>query len=108
MVLCDNEILAALENGALKITPRPSASDIGTTAIDLHLSDEFRRWKRPTGGMKVALDPGGKGFDYVELAKAHTEDVASADDGSVTIEPRSRYYRGNCRATDCLAAGCAG
>lgn len=37
--------------------------------------------------MKVAIDPGGEDFSYVELAQIHTEDVASGDDGSVTIEP---------------------
>lgn len=86
MILSDAELRKAIERQALIITPGPTAADIKTSAIDLHLADEFRRWKQPTPGASVVIDPWAAEFQ--EYAAAYTEVVPHEADGSVVLQPK--------------------
>src|SRR5947209_3249873 len=86
MILCDSEILVALNSGQLVIEPRPPNDHITTTAIDLTLGNEFMRWHRPAGkAVELTIDPSQPDFltDCAELSQA----VPADPDGSVVIEP---------------------
>ncbi len=58
MILCDHEIDAAIESGEIRIEPKPLKSQIASTAIDLRVGDDFRRWKRAlwTPGLSPVID----------------------------------------------------
>lgn len=86
MILSDSEIRKAIERQALIITPAPNDGAIKTSAIDLHLSDEFRRWKTPVPGTSVVIDPWGTEFQA--YAAQYTEVVPAESDGSVILHPQ--------------------
>lgn len=65
MILSDREIQAALERGAVRITPAPVLGQFSSTAVDLTLGSELRTqgtaiqleiWN--VGGLAIVLDPG--------------------------------------------------
>jgi dCTP deaminase len=87
MVLSDNEIRTALANGDIIIDP-PPAQITTTTALDLTLGDEIKRWKPIAGtGLNRVVDPSADEFDFDELAALQTEDVPRESDGSIVLEP---------------------
>ncbi len=89
MILSDREILAALERGAIAIDPVPAGSLWSSTAIDLRLAAQLRRWNPPKiGGVAVAVDPHHDEFDINALLDQCTETVAIGREGYV-LEPRS-------------------
>jgi dCTP deaminase len=89
MILCDNEIRAALELGALVITPPPTPDKIKPSAVDLRLGREFRQWQTGVAGATLTLDPGSDGFNYMEVARTYTREVPLSADGTITVEPKA-------------------
>lgn len=57
------------------IKPSPTAEAYTTTAVDLTLNDEFKRWRKATAGAEVVLDPWDKGFSLNEVSSTHMEPV---------------------------------
>lgn len=80
MILSDREIAAALERGAIRITPVPAPVAWSSTAVDLTLDGEISRWKSPAAGDAVVC-PGRHDFDYVQIAAAQTERVVLGQEG---------------------------
>ena len=60
MILCDHQIRKAIFEGHLIIKPTPDPSQIQSTAIDLRVGDDFKRWNRALSargfGAKIDLD----------------------------------------------------
>jgi dCTP deaminase len=44
-----------------------------STAVDLTLDKQVRRWKKPKGGVKRTVCPGSADFDFTSLAAENTE-----------------------------------
>lgn len=44
MILSNDGIKKALANGALEISPAPDETQYTTSAVDLHLGEEFNVW----------------------------------------------------------------
>ncbi len=87
MILCDTEIRAALRSRQLVIDPAPPAGHIATSAVDLMLGREFRRWRSPEGeAASIAIDPSQPDF-YRSHAVQFLEPVPTDGDGSVIIRP---------------------
>ena len=87
MILSDREILAAVQRGDIGITPlAPFRSKPWTsTALDLTLDAEIRRWKTIKGaGQSTNIDPMDVDFNSDELIARHTteEDCRS---GTIVI-----------------------
>jgi dCTP deaminase len=87
MILCDSEIRAALHYGTLLITPAPMNEDIATTAIDLRLGGELKRWKKPVAGATTIVDPTAPGFSYPEVGQAHLEVCKVDEHGGYVLDP---------------------
>jgi dCTP deaminase len=75
MILSDREIRAAIERGAIAITPVPNESDWTSTAIDLTLDYDIRAWRNPRGKklIRTIVDPTASKFNLDELLLAHSE-----------------------------------
>jgi dCTP deaminase len=86
-ILCDSEIRAALRNRHLIIEPLPQAESIGTSAVDLTLGHEFKRWTKPPGGVAMVVDPSAADFNFSTVAKAYLEEIPPNADGSITLSP---------------------
>jgi len=88
MILSDREILAALERGAVRITPRPDLSSErwSSTALDLTLDGNLRVWKKVGGtGAQNLIRPSEPEFNATSLADQYAV-PADCTDGFV-IEP---------------------
>jgi dCTP deaminase len=77
----------ALQDGRLVIEPRPSDDRIGTSSIDLLLAGEFQRWRKPSAGMELTIDPSATGFSFQSIAATHLERHPTEEDGSVVLKP---------------------
>lgn len=83
MILSDREIQAAIERGAIRITPLPDVEHWSSTAIDLTLDDRLEVWNPP--GVDAApggIDPARDDFSVTELASrfARRESCAAGFD----------------------------
>ena len=87
MILCDSELRAALHHGVLKIDPAPKDTCFSTSAVDLTLGGEFRRWKASPGGSRVTVDPSDSSFSYEKVAGNYLEEMPALPDGSILIGP---------------------
>lgn len=67
MILSDREIAAALDRGAIKVTPRPDIERWTSTAVDLALDEKLQVWGPITGEVGV-IDPEGPDFNVTDLA----------------------------------------
>jgi dCTP deaminase len=88
MILSNDGIKRALEQGALEIFPDPDVTQYTTSAVDLHLGDEFNVWdaeKLKLPGFKPELDLSTQRFN--ETAKAFLLPLKKQDDGSVIFPP---------------------
>lgn len=69
MILSDREIAAALDRGAIKITPRPDVERWSSTAVDLTLDERLEVWGAIGGaGTGRVIDPEGADFNVTALA----------------------------------------
>jgi dCTP deaminase len=88
MILSDREILAALNRGAVKISPTPHASSEkwSSTALDLTLDSRLQVWKPMGGsGAQTIICPDDAEFNVTALANEHAT-AADCTQG-FTIEP---------------------
>jgi dCTP deaminase len=86
MILCDHEIQQAINTGQIEIEPKPSPEQVQTTAVDLTLGSDFKRWVDPIKPMYAVIDVTAD-FDYPELANEYTEPILLERDGTLTIRP---------------------
>jgi dCTP deaminase len=88
MILSNDGIKRALEQGALEISPSPSDTQYTTSAIDLFLGDEFHVWdesKLNVQGVQTLLDLSQQ--DFGKTANAFLVPLKKNDDGSVIFPP---------------------
>lgn len=88
MILSNDGLKRALQEGALEITPTPSETQYTTSAVDLYLGDEFHVWdpdKLKVPGFRPELDLAKQKFD--QTAKAFLVSVKKQEDGSVIFPP---------------------
>jgi dCTP deaminase len=88
MILSNDGIKKALQKGALEISPAPDETQYTTSAVDLHLGDEFYGWdasKLQVLGVKVELDLSAQKFN--ETARAYLVPLKKQDDGSIIFPP---------------------
>jgi dCTP deaminase len=87
MILCDREIEALLQDGAIKIDPLPDKRLWTSTAVDLTLDNVLLRWTpRPSAtGQPNHPRPMGPNFNV----QAMMEDPNLAT--KITIDPRDGY-----------------
>jgi len=88
MILSNDGIKRALEQGALEISPSPSDTQYTTSAIDLFLGDDFRVWdesKLNVQGIQIQLDLSEQ--DFGKTSDAFLVPVKKNNDGSVIFPP---------------------
>src|SRR5438876_11345632 len=91
MILCDSEIIVALDSRQVEIDPPPVPEHISTTAVDLTLGSEFKRWRRPKGkAVQLIIDPSQP--DFFAECEQLCEDITPDAEGAVVIEP-GRFIR---------------
>jgi len=76
MVLTDREIQSAIENGQIKVEPRPDPDAYSSTSLDLTLSKSIRVWKKPAdvkGVIQAVVCPGAPDYKYREFANAFSD-----------------------------------
>jgi dCTP deaminase len=94
VILSDREIRAALERGAIRITPDPrtDASLWSSTAVDLRLDEPLSTWIFPAGTAMQRFVPGSPDYDLLGLIAQFVRPVARTEQGFL-IEP-GRFYLG--------------
>ncbi|MCW5983454.1 MAG: dCTP deaminase [Bryobacteraceae bacterium] len=88
MILSNEGIKNALEDGALEISPAPDETQYTTSAIDLFLGDEFHVWDEQRlkfDGFIPHLDLSQQTFG--KTARAFLVPLRKQDDGSVVFPP---------------------
>ncbi len=91
MILSNDGIKRALEQGSLEISPVPDETQYTTSAVDLYLGEEFNVWdakKLQVSGFKGELDLSTQQFN--ETAKAYLIPLEKEKDGSVIFPPFSK------------------
>jgi dCTP deaminase len=81
MILSDREIRLALERGWVKLTPTPPDELWSSTALDLRLDAQLRRWVDTPGG--VCFRPGSPDFSFSEVIQKHSESMDVSEKGYV-------------------------
>jgi len=92
MILSNAGIKKALESGVLEISPAPDATQYTTSAVDLHLGNEFHVWdeeKLNLPGFKGELDLSTQQFN--QTARAFLVALKKEDDGSVVFPPYRKH-----------------
>jgi dCTP deaminase len=87
MILSNDGIKKALEQGALEISPTPDETQYTTSAVDLHLSEEFNVWdtaKLNLPGFEPKLDLSIQQFNET---KKLLIPLKKEEDGSVIFPP---------------------
>jgi dCTP deaminase len=90
MILSDREIKAALTRESVRIEPYPGDDSWSSTAVDLTLAGELRRWKQASGARyrPGVFCPAAADFNYSQLVDEHTEVISLAADG-YRLKPRT-------------------
>lgn len=85
-ILCDRDIRKALDKGHIEIKPPPPDERISTSAVDLTLATEFRRWNlEPQPGLQVVVDPSDPKYSYTDISEKHTLLITPDGDGSIVL-----------------------
>lgn len=88
MILSNDGIKRALDQGALEISPSPSDTQYTTSAVDLFLGDEFHVWdetKLNVKGFEAVLDLSQQ--EFRKTAEAFLIPLKKNDDGMVILPP---------------------
>ncbi len=84
MILSDRELRAALNRGALRITPDPPAEAWSSTALDLRLANDLLFWKRPVaGGVESVVCPGSTEFDFEYVRRTYSDPIQIPSSGYI-------------------------
>lgn len=100
MVLGEEDIKCAIEDGRLNIDPEPSDDQYDSTSVDLYVGDEFFEWDEESlqmpGISKVLklvegndLKDGEEGHKPKKFVRRFFDSPEREDDGSVIIRPGS-------------------
>ena len=82
MILSDREIRAAMERGALKITPKPEADAWSSTAVDLRLAKDLVQWKSPGGdGVEAVVCPANNDYNFDTVRDRHSNPIVISPEG---------------------------
>jgi dCTP deaminase len=81
MILSDREIRAALERGAVRITPAPMLGAFSSTALDLTLGLELRTWNPAPGLPLPKIRPGASEFNVTQVLEQLTQPLRLPADG---------------------------
>jgi dCTP deaminase len=82
VLLSDREIRAALERGAVRITPTPSLAAFSSTALDLTLGPELRIWPAsPEGRSATQVRPSLPGFSITGVLEHLTQPLQIPNTG---------------------------
>lgn len=73
MILTDREIQISLAMGQIEVSPPPGPEAYSSTSLDLTLDSPVIRFKTPTTGVGVYLDPAVEGYDYSKAITDVTE-----------------------------------
>jgi dCTP deaminase len=94
VILSDREIRAALERGAIRITPDPrsDASLWSSTAVDLRLDEPLSTWMFPSDTAMQRFVPGSPDYNLLALIAQFVRPVGRTEQGFL-IEP-GRFYLG--------------
>ena len=90
MILSDREILAAVQRGDISINPLPPFRSKAwtSTALDLSLDSEIRRWQKIDGsGQSTVITPSLTEFSTDKLIEKHTIPEDCSRNGGVVIRP---------------------
>ena len=82
MILSDREVRLALERGLVKLAPVPPEELWSSTAVDLRLDAQLRRWVS-RGGANVCFQPGRPDFNFGEIVQRHSEAIDVSQAGFV-------------------------
>lgn len=87
MILSDQGIRRALEQGELEIDPKPEPDQYTTSAVDIFLGDKFQEWdsKLKVKGLAPLLNLADQEFQ--KTATAFVIKVEREKDGSVVLPP---------------------
>jgi dCTP deaminase len=89
MILSDREIQAALARESVFIIPVPSANAWSSTAVDLTLDNELRKWKQVADeNVAAVICPGNASFNYTSLVAKHSEAIDLAKMGHYDLKPK--------------------
>src|SRR5438552_9543243 len=89
MILSDRELRAALNRGALRITPDPPPEAWSSTALDLRLATELVVWRAPGGkGVEAAICPFDPEYDYEDVKRRFSQQIQISESGYV-IKPQT-------------------
>lgn len=92
MILSDREIRAAMARGALQITPEPPLDRYTSTAVDLTLASELRRWKdAKKAGMRTRICVHDPDFDVNQILDECTERF-QIPEGGYELEPDNARF----------------
>jgi dCTP deaminase len=86
MILTDREIISAISNKQISITPPPSPTAYSSTSVDLMLARQIRLWNQIVRGTEVTVCPGDPSYSYERVAKAYTTPIEIPNEG-YTLEP---------------------
>src|SRR5262249_49436481 len=87
MILSDREVRLALERGWVKLAPVPPEELWASTAVDLRLDAQLRRWVSPAGTGGLCFRPGNPDFNFGEYVQRYTEAIDVSARGYV-LEPQ--------------------
>ena len=99
MILSDRELRAALNRGALGITPTPAPEAWSATADDFRLAKELVVWKKPSGVLFFLQPLGCQSRPNWSLSQLHADEILVV----ANIKPPV----GNCRMRPGVAANFA-
>ncbi|HJT30693.1 MAG TPA: dCTP deaminase [Pirellulales bacterium] len=86
MILCDYKIKEAIAKRQLVITPPPDPSQFDSTTLNLHVGDDFRRWRSVLGAPSLRA---GIEIDTVNLSELlDLTTPLDLVDGFIEIPPR--------------------
>jgi dCTP deaminase len=88
MILSDQGIKTALQDGQIQIDPIPRDDQFTTTAVDLILGDQFQTWNHEVlgvPGMRHELDL--EKYKYKLTSRAYVRDLELEKDGTFVFPP---------------------
>jgi dCTP deaminase len=89
MILCEREILEALEQKRIYINPTPPRIFFDSTVVDLRLAARLDQWAFLTpDALGTKFRPAHPDFNYTAIEKAHTKGHDLATAGPFDLAPR--------------------
>jgi len=88
MILSDKTIKQLILGGTITIDPTPTEDQYSPSALDLHLGDQFFRYKKDLigqPGVDVTFDP--HMFDFRNMSRIFMEEMVPATDDSIILDP---------------------